>query len=87
VQYSSKKYLTFIGGHMHDGGESLSAYVNDKLVCKSDAIYGLAGGVAIVDGKEWKTISKMGECLEPIQVKAGDKMRLEAAYDNIAHPL
>jgi hypothetical protein len=71
---------------MHDGGVSVSAFINDKLACESKAIYGLAGGELLVDGKEWKTISKMTECLEPYPVKKGDKLRLEAAYDKSLHP-
>jgi hypothetical protein len=71
---------------MHDGGVALAAFVNDKLACNSTALYGLAGGELVVGGKEWKTISKMTECLDPFPVKKGDKIRLEAVYDNIAHP-
>jgi hypothetical protein len=75
-----------IGGHMHDGGVSVAAYIDDKLACESKAIYGLPGGELVVEGKEWKTISKVTECLDPYPVKKGQKLRLEAAYDNILHP-
>jgi hypothetical protein len=78
--------LTELGGHTHDGGVSVAAFVNDKLACNSTAIYGLAGGDLVVDGREWKTISKMTECLAPVVVAKGDKLRLEATYDKIAHP-
>jgi hypothetical protein len=72
---------------MHDGGVGVTAFVNGKPICTSSATYGLAGGSTLVDGKEWKTISKMSECVDPIQLKKGDKIRMEAAYDNVAHPL
>ncbi|KAF2395731.1 hypothetical protein EJ06DRAFT_534661 [Trichodelitschia bisporula] len=72
---------------MHDGGTGVAAYVNGKLVCDSRATYGSAGSKLIVNGKEWKTISKMSECTEPIPLKKGDKIRLEAGWDNVAHPL
>jgi hypothetical protein len=72
---------------MHDGGVGVTAYVNGKQICSSEATYGLAGGATIVDGKEWKTISKMSECTEPIQLVKGDKIKLVADYDNNAHPL
>jgi hypothetical protein len=72
---------------MHDGGVGVAAYVNGKLVCNSVASYGLEGGRTIVDGKEWKTISKMSECLDPIELKKGDTIKLEASFDNVAHPL
>jgi hypothetical protein len=65
---------------------SVAAFVNNKLACNSTATYGLAGGELVVDGREWKTISKMKECLEPRKVSKGDKIRLEAVYDKIAHP-
>jgi len=64
----------------------VAAFVNNKLACNSTAIYGLAGGELVLNGRDWKTISKMTECLEPLQVAKGDKIRLEAAYDKIAHP-
>jgi hypothetical protein len=72
---------------MHDGGVGVTAFVNGKQMCNSQATYGLAGGVTIVDGKEWKTISKMSECTEPISLKKGDKIKLTAEFDNNAHPL
>jgi hypothetical protein len=72
---------------MHDGGVGVAAYVNGKMVCNSEAVYGLEGGRTVVDGKEWKTISKMSECIEPFELKKGDIIKLEASYDNIAHPL
>jgi hypothetical protein len=72
---------------MHDGGDGVTAFVNDKKVCASQATYGSSSAVAVVDGKEWKTISKMSDCTEPLELKKGDKIRLEAYYDNIAHPL
>jgi hypothetical protein len=64
----------------------VAAFLNNKLACNSTAIYGLAGGELVLNGREWKTISKMTECLEPLRVAKGDKIRLEATYDSIAHP-
>jgi hypothetical protein len=72
---------------MHDGGDAVTAYINGKKACSSKATYGSAGAVTVVNGKEWKTISKMSECTEPFELKKGDKIKLEASYDNIAHPL
>ncbi|KAF2403692.1 hypothetical protein EJ06DRAFT_288207 [Trichodelitschia bisporula] len=73
--------------HMHDGGEAVTAFVNGKPICTSQATYGSAGAELIVNGKAWKTISKMSDCLDPVELKKGDKIRLEATYDNVAHPL
>jgi hypothetical protein len=71
---------------MHDGGVALAAFVENKLACNSTAVYGRAGGQLVVDGKEWKTISEMTACDQPLHVKKGEKIRLEAYYDREAHP-
>jgi hypothetical protein len=72
---------------MHDGGDSVIAFVNGKKICTSTATYGSAGAQTIVDGKKWTTISKMSECIEPLELKKGDNITIEATYDNVAHPL
>lgn len=72
---------------MHDGGEGITAFVNGKPLCTSKATYGSAGAQTIVDGKIWTTISKMSDCTEQLHLRKGDKVRLVAAFDNIAHPL
>ena len=72
---------------MHDGGESVIAFVNGKKIRTSAASYGSAGAEVKVDGKVWKTVPKMSECVEPFELKKGDKIRFDAAYDNVAHPL
>jgi hypothetical protein len=60
--------------------------INDKLVCSSNATYGGEGHKTVVDGKEWETITKMSECLDPIEVKRGDRVKIAATYDTAAHP-
>lgn len=72
---------------MHDSGTAVNLYVNGNLTCASKATYGGAGGTINVNGKTWSTIAKMGECNEPIAVKKGDKLKLEATYNTIEHPL
>lgn len=62
-------------------------YLNDKEICSSKAEYGGAGGTMKAGEKEWTTISRMSDCLEPIPVKKGDYLRLEASYDTVKHPL
>lgn len=37
-------------------------------------------------GKAWETLSSMGECNEPIKLKKGDQVVVEARYDFEAHP-
>ncbi|KAF2670171.1 hypothetical protein BT63DRAFT_424121 [Microthyrium microscopicum] len=73
--------------HLHDGGEGLEFWVNDKLICDSKAIYGGPTGTRkSADGKVWETMSGVKECVDPVQVKKGDSVRLEAFYDLIKHP-
>jgi hypothetical protein len=74
-------------GHMHDGGELLKLIINGKVVCASKAAYGGAESTLVgSDGKKWETINSMSECNDPVKVKAGDVVQLEASFDTIAHP-
>jgi hypothetical protein len=76
------------GGHLHDGGDSVSLYINGKLACSSMAKYGGPGAVRVSkDGRKWETISAMSDCLTPIPVKKGDKIEIAAHYDIEKHPL
>jgi hypothetical protein len=78
----------FSDGHMHDGGDSVNLYVNGKQACESAAQYGGPGSVRTTkDGRKWETISSVASCFEPIQVKKGDKVEIEAVYDIEKHPL
>jgi hypothetical protein len=62
--------------------------LNDKLVCTSKASYGKTyGGDALPGTTEWTTISKMADCNDVLPVKKGDRIVLDAEYDEIAHPL
>jgi hypothetical protein len=79
--------INLLGGHLHDGGTSVSLYVNNQLKCTSNAIYGGQGGKLTIEGKSWETISKMTECSEPVAVKTGDTIKVEGTYDTRAHPL
>ncbi|KAF1991969.1 hypothetical protein K402DRAFT_459181 [Aulographum hederae CBS 113979] len=78
---------TIVGarGHMHDGGTSMTVYLNDKIVCVSNATYG-SGYQGSSSAAKWATIAKMSDCSDSIPVKKGDKIKVEAAYDEVAHP-
>jgi hypothetical protein len=69
---------------MHDGGESMTVLLNRKPVCVSKAVYGTK--MKADDGKDWVTISKVTDCLEPVGVKKGDTIVLETKFDEKAHP-
>lgn len=72
---------------IQDGGEYMELYLNDKLVCSSNATYGGGSGTMKADGKEWTTISKMSECEDTIKVKKGDKINMKSRYNTLKHPL
>ncbi|KAF2670695.1 hypothetical protein BT63DRAFT_438319 [Microthyrium microscopicum] len=68
-------------GHLHDGGDYLKVIVNGKEICTSQPEYfGKAG-----DAK-WDTIKEMTTCKDPIPVKKGDKLVIDAGYDLNKHP-
>ena len=80
-------HVVLARGHMHDGGTGMNMYINDKLYCASKAIYGGPGGTVTINGKAWSTIATMTECNDPVPVKKGDIIKLEATYDTKEHPL
>jgi len=63
-------------------------YINEKLVCDSIAEYGGNEQATMIGpgGKKWETISSMKECTEPVKVKKGDGLRMEAWFDTDLHP-
>ena len=74
-------------GHMHDGGDALKLFINDKEVCESKATYGGSEStLSGPDGKKWETISAMTECNNPIKIRAGDNLRIVADFDTKLHP-
>ncbi|KAE9966638.1 hypothetical protein BLS_006886 [Venturia inaequalis] len=80
-------WLIHKGGHLHDGGDVIIMTINGNVVCESKARYG--GGSQVLkgeDGKAWETLSSMGECNEPMKLKKGDQVVVEARYDFEAHP-
>jgi hypothetical protein len=66
----------------------MELFLNGKLICHSDAIYGGKGGtLTLDDGKKWDTISEMTDCMDVIKVKKGDLLKLKSIYDLKKHPL
>jgi hypothetical protein len=61
---------------MHNGGDRMELFVNDKEVCVSRARY-TADGV----------ISGMSFCDTEIPVKKGDYLSMKSVYDLTKHPL
>lgn len=70
-----------------DGGTGINMYLNGKLYCTSKAIYGGPSGTLNANGQTWISIATMTECNDPIAVKKGDRIKIEATYDTKEHPL
>jgi len=82
------------GGHLHDGGVDVKAYINNNLYCDSTATYGSdpryiqkstkgMGGQAKTGMQH---ISHMKDCHHPVAIKKGDKIYITAKYDLVEHP-
>jgi hypothetical protein len=72
---------------LHDGGINIMLKINDKEVCNSKASYGGEGHVTKTpDGRTWETIRETSTCYDPIKVKKGDKIYMQANYDLDLHP-
>lgn len=71
---------------MYNIGESVDLLLNGKRICNSVAVYGGAAATTIVDGKEWKTISKMETCSDPVKVAVDDVLEIQAHFDVVKHP-
>jgi hypothetical protein len=79
-------YMLQRRGHMHDGGTGMVLKVNGKVVCDSKAEYGASGTFKAEDGKDFQALSGMKECNEPVAVKKGDTLSIEAYFDLDLHP-
>jgi hypothetical protein len=71
----------------HDGGLNIKVYLNDRLVCTSEAVYGGAQGGTTIGGQKWETISSYKSCLEPVPLKVGDVLTMTSDYDLTKHRL
>jgi len=72
---------------MHDGGDNLKLFINDREVCNSKASYGGPESTLVgADGKKWETINAMSECNNPVKVKSGDNLKIIANFDTKLHP-
>jgi hypothetical protein len=82
-------------GHEHDGGTHVELYVNNQLSCLSKQLYGNRRGGFIEprDGTineqmvmpPYSHISDVGVCKDWGELKAGDKVRVVAYYDDSIH--
>jgi hypothetical protein len=77
-----------IGGHVHDGGLSVSAFQNDREFCKSEATYG--GSPKFIQRADTRDggmahISHMSFCQDVGPIKQGDKFYITSRYDMKAH--
>ena len=66
----------FAEGHMHNGGDRMELYLNDKELCVSKPRYGEDG-----------VIAGMSFCDKVVPVKKGDWITMSSVYDLTKHPL
>jgi hypothetical protein len=68
---------------------NMKIYLNGKLVCQADAVYGEDGGLGVstIGGQKWETITSYTPCLEPIKIQPGDKVKMTSDYDLTKHRL
>ncbi|KAF2401892.1 hypothetical protein EJ06DRAFT_366876 [Trichodelitschia bisporula] len=78
--------LIFSTGHLHDGGESTTLYVNRVPVCTNTQLYGRRR--AYVEKSTGRThISDTGVCKDFAKIKKGDQLVLGVVYDTNKYPL
>jgi Stress up-regulated Nod 19 len=78
-----------MAGHLHDGGQNVTIYVDNKLICTSAATYGsepeFISPHAMVPGSAVSHISKMNLCINDNlglkELKKGQRWVLKADYD------
>lgn len=75
--------ITFIGGHLHDGGTYINLIKNSKVACATSATY---NAYRNVDGDGTTDhISSIDTCIMPGETTPGDGWFINAYYDTTAH--
>jgi hypothetical protein len=84
--------ILITGGHMHNGGTSTQIYLNDKVICDSQASYSSGAGGMVMGGErklvrrgDGEHLSKMSACPAPGKVKKGDTIHIVSNYDFEKH--
>jgi hypothetical protein len=81
-----------LGGHLHDGGENIEIYQNDKLICNSQANYVVGTSSPMAASHHGDTtiaarhITKMTGCRTSDAVNVGDKFYIVVNYDFEKNP-
>lgn len=70
-----------MGGHMHDGGVSMTGYRNGHPICTSKQLYD--NQVRLTD----QHIVAAGMCKDAGEIRKGDVLWADAKYDPAIHPL
>lgn len=83
----SDGYLLDIKPHLNNGGLNMTLYVNGQESCSSEAIYGGTDGGLAANGEKWETITGYTECPEPVKIRVGDSLTMDAHYDLTKHRL
>ncbi|KAI9854883.1 MAG: hypothetical protein M1824_006514 [Vezdaea acicularis] len=79
-------HVTYIGGHVHDGGTHVEVLKNDVVVCDCVATYG--GDPEFVEGDHgmgMQHISRISTCEGNFPVEKGDRWSIMAYYNTSEH--
>lgn len=86
------------GGHVHDGGVSVTLYKNNQPVCKSEMLYARKPGyISVIESKEgheghgaepmvMKHISDASGCRNFGEIRKGDELYAVSVYNATLHP-
>ncbi|KIX92818.1 uncharacterized protein Z520_11481 [Fonsecaea multimorphosa CBS 102226] len=75
--------ITFVGGHLHDGGTHIDLLRNDKVVCSVNAVY---DEFQYLDkGKVTEHVSSIESCKIPAVTAPHDEWSINAYYDTHLH--
>ena len=75
--------ITFVGGHLHDGGTHINLIKNGKVTCAASAAY---DPYTNVDGEGMtEHISSIETCKMPGETTPGDGWSINAYYDTTLH--
>ncbi|OCT49449.1 hypothetical protein CLCR_04839 [Cladophialophora carrionii] len=75
--------ITFVGGHLHDGGTHINLIKNGKLSCGASAAYDPYANVN--DAGTTEHISSIGTCTMLGETTPGDGWFINAYYDTTVH--
>lgn len=75
--------ITFVGGHLHDGGTYINLVKNGQIACAASADYSPYANVE--DEGTTEHISAIDTCIMPGETTPSDSWQIAAYYDTATH--